>query len=89
MSELLKPCDIPLKTEYGFELPDVLIHVSGEVKTLFYMLKEYESMKHDRKINNNDMMVLLFAEYQKRHGLNFWNPERPQYVKIAELIDIE
>jgi hypothetical protein len=83
-----KPEDIPLKNGYShFELPDVLIHVSGDVKTLFYMLKEYESKKNDTRITNNDMLIMLAKCYMDKNDLDFWNPKHPQYKQIEGVVD--
>lgn len=80
--------DVPLKNTYEtFELPDVLIHVSGSVKTLFYMLKEYESKQKDTRITNNDMLILLCWCYMDQYNLDFWNPKQPQYKQVEGLVD--
>jgi len=82
------PIDIPLKNNYSsFEFPDVLIHVSGDVKKLLYMLKEYESKKNDTKVNNNDILIMLCSCYMDVHDLDFWNPENPQHKRVGGLLN--
>lgn len=83
------PDAFQLKTRYHMDYPRVLIKVDSDVQQLLYMIKEYESILSNRKITNDDIVVILCAAYQKTHKLNFWHPERPQYIRVAELIDIE
>jgi len=84
----IKPSDVPLKNSYSdLEFRYVAIRTSRDVKTLLYMLKEYETKARGVKMFNDDIIILLCACYMDKYNLDFWNPEKPQYKRVGRLLN--